>query len=165
MKIKIHRDTYQIGACATKYEHGGQKFFIVTAIFISLYSRANSPKAHSSGQSGQRRPELVIPQNSRPARAKALLRYLLAECDFSKLSNKICMIDVKIHIFASRKPTKRKETKKQKVNNIRISTFYQTYKSVFAYLIILWNLNNFIKFTKKLSMKRSRVASWVFLIW
>ena len=46
-------------------------------------------------------PRVNVPHHSRPARAKALLRYLLAECDFSKLSNKICTIDVKIHIFAS----------------------------------------------------------------
>ena len=48
-----------------------------------------------------------------PTGAKALLRYLLAECDFSKLSNKICMIDVKIHIFAS----SIKRNKKMKIQN------------------------------------------------
>ena len=31
----------------------------------------------------QRRPELIASNDFRPARAKALLHYLLAECDFS----------------------------------------------------------------------------------
>ena len=54
-----------------------------------------------------------MPNDFRPAGAKALLRYLLAECDFSKLSNKICTIKVKIHIFAS----SIKRNKKMKIQN------------------------------------------------
>ena len=54
-----------------------------------------------------------MPNDFRPTGAKALLCYLLAECDFSKLSNKICTIDVKIHIFASSiKRTEKNENSK-----------------------------------------------------
>ena len=73
----------------------------IDIVFVSIDPRADSPKALSSGQSGQRRPELIASNDFRSARAKALLRYLLAECDFSKLSNKICTMKMKIHIFAS----------------------------------------------------------------
>ena len=61
----------------------------------------------------QRRPELMCHTIVALQVAKALLRYLLAECDFSKLSNKICTIDVKIHIFAS----SIKRNKKMKIQN------------------------------------------------
>ncbi len=54
-----------------------------------------------------------MPNDFRPTGAKALLRYLLAECDFSELSNKICTIKVKIHIFAS----SIKRNKKMKIQN------------------------------------------------
>ena len=68
-------------------------------------------------------PRVNVPNNFRPAGRK---RYFstAAECDFSKLSNKICTVKVKIHIFVNWKPTKIKEMKEQKEKNIRISTFY-----------------------------------------
>ena len=50
-----------------------------------------------------------------------------AECDFSKLSNKICTIDVKIHIFASsikriKRIKRTKRTKKNENQQIRQAT-------------------------------------------
>ena len=93
------------------------------ALFYFSLLSGWKPKSTWLGAKRKRRPELMC-QMIFALQGQKRYFSTAAECDFSKLSNKICTIDVKIHIFASWKPTKRKETKKQKVNNIRISTFY-----------------------------------------
>ena len=84
---------------------------VATTLFYFALPSGWKPKRNQLGAERQRRPELMC---HTIVALQGQKRYFstAAECDFSKLSNKICTIDVKIHIFASWKPTKRKETKK-----------------------------------------------------
>ena len=77
------------------------------ALFCFDWPSGWKPKSDYLGAERQRRPELMCLMIFALQGQK---RYFstAAECDFSKLSNKICTIDVKIHIFASWKPTKKK---------------------------------------------------------
>ena len=75
----------------------------VTSVNLSLFRFTLGLKAqkHIARAERKRRPELITSNNFRPARAKALLLYYCVMRFFSKLSNKICTIKVKILIFVS----------------------------------------------------------------